>query len=82
MKHITIPELAKMLNLSRVTVYRKVKAGKIPAEKIGHSYVISEEALPQLLRKELSQKRKEEIRKAVKKVVKEYGETLRLLGKE
>lgn len=38
--HISIPELAKQLGLSRIAVYQKVKSGQIPAEKIGRNYVI------------------------------------------
>jgi len=36
--------------------------------------------LDNILKKELTKKEKMEIEKAVKKVVKEYGETLRLLA--
>jgi excisionase family DNA binding protein len=82
MAYITIPQLAKMLGVSRVTVYRKVKAGEIPAEKIGRNYVISDSEINNILNKKLSSKDKEKIEQAVQKIVQEYGETLRLLGKE
>lgn len=32
-KYLTIPEFADLLGISRIAVYKKVKAGKIPAEK-------------------------------------------------
>ena len=82
MKYITVPQLAEMLGLSRTTVYRKVKSGKIPAQKIGHAYIISDKTISQILSKEPSKQDKKQISKAVQKVVKEYGETLKLLGNE
>ncbi|MHC4509441.1 MAG: helix-turn-helix domain-containing protein [Planctomycetota bacterium] len=33
-KYITIPQLAKLLGLSRIEVYRKVRKGQIKAERI------------------------------------------------
>lgn len=84
--YVSIAELAKMLGISRVAVFNKVKKGHIPAERIGRSYAISMEHVAELLHagtgRILSDQKKEEITKAVEKVVKEYGETLRLLGKE
>jgi len=80
MKYITIPQLAKMMGVSRVTIYRKVKAGEIPAIKVGHAYVISDKEIYKILGKELSKTDKNRISKAVRKTIKEYGEVLRLLG--
>ena len=82
MAYITIPQLAKMLGVSRVTIYRKVKNGQIPAQKIGHTYVITDDEIKKILSKELTSKDKNKIEKLVKRIVKEYGETLKLLGKE
>lgn len=83
---ISIAELAKMLGISRVAVFKKIKKGQIPAEKIGRSYAISMEDATDIVHgvasKVLTEEKKVEIKKAVEKVVKEYGETLRLLGKE
>jgi len=39
-KYITIPQLAQLLGLSRIEVYRRVRKGQIKAEKIGRMYVI------------------------------------------
>ena len=82
MSYITIPQLAKMLGVSRVTVYRKVKSGEIAATKAGHTYIISNEEMSKALGSELSESAKAQIDEAVKKTVKEYGEVLKLLGKE
>jgi excisionase family DNA binding protein len=82
--YISSSELAKKLKISRVAVFKKIQKGQIPAEKIGNSYAIPVEIVDELLHNQriLTEDRKKGINKAVEKVVKEYGETLRLLGKE
>jgi len=81
-EYLTIAELAKILGISRIAVFKKVKKGQIKAEKIGRNYAIPKTAVADILGKELGKSDKEEIDKAVHKTVKEYGETLKLLGKE
>ena len=81
-KYVTIPELAKMLGLSRVAVFKKVKKGEIKAIKIGRTYAISKKDLGILLGKVLAEDEKKEIDRAVKRTVNEYGQTLKLLGKD
>ena len=81
-KYISIPELAKILGISRIALYRKVKKGEIKAKKIGRNYAIPQSYLSSIAGKSLSAEDKKEIDTAVKKTVKEYGEVLRLLGKE
>jgi excisionase family DNA binding protein len=79
---MTIAELAKILGVSRIAVYKKVKKGQIKAIKIGRTYAIPTEDLANILGESLSQAQKHQIEQAVAKTVKEYGETLRLLGRE
>lgn len=81
-KHLTIPEFADLLGISRIAVYKKVKAGKIPAEKVGRNYIITDKTVEQILGKELSENKKKQIDLAVKKVVKQYGPLLKKLGSE
>jgi len=81
-KYVTIPELAKMLGLSRVAVFKKVKKGEIKAIKIGKTYAIPRKNLEVLFGKVLAEDEKKEIDRAVKKTVSEYGQTLKLLGKD
>jgi len=81
-KYITIPQLAKLLGLSRIEVYRKVKKGQIPAIKIGRNYAISDRDINHILGKEMSDKAKKRVDAAVRKTVREYGEVLKKLGKE
>ena len=84
--YISLAELAKMLGISRIAVFNKIKKGQIPAEKIGRSYAISMEDVNDLVSgvssEILTETKKEELKKAVLKVVREYGDTLKLLGKE
>jgi excisionase family DNA binding protein len=80
---ITIPQLAKIMGISRISVYKKVKSGEIKAAKIGRNYAISREFLKtHILGQPLSETEKKEIDSAIKKTVQEYAETLKRLGKE
>lgn len=81
-QYVTIPELAKFLGVSRVTVFKKVKKGEIPAQRIGRNYAISKSFLEGLQGKTVDRLQKGLIERAVKKTVHDYGETLKLLGKE
>lgn len=85
--YMSVPELAKMLGISRVAVFNRIKKGYIKAHKVGRNYVILKEDISEFNNdnnklKILTQEKKEEIKRGVEKVVKEYGETLKLLGKE
>jgi excisionase family DNA binding protein len=84
--YLSVKELADIMGISRIAVFKKIQKGQIPAKKVGRSYVISVKDIPEIIQKRnpklLTEEKKEEIKHAVEKVVKEYGETLRLLGKE
>jgi excisionase family DNA binding protein len=79
---ITTVELAKILGISRIAVFKRIKRGQIKAIRVGRNFIISKNSLPEILGNILSEKNKREIETAVKKTVKEYGQTLRLLGNE
>jgi excisionase family DNA binding protein len=81
-EYLTIPQLAKMLGISRIAVYRKVRKGQIKAQKIGRNYAIPCQAIGVSRGKPLSASAKKEIEAVIQRVVREYGETLRLLGRE
>lgn len=81
-EYITIPQLARILGLSRVAVYKKVKKGQIKAIRIGRNYAIPQKYVANILQKALNQEDKKQIDAAVKKTVKEYGEVLRQLGSD
>lgn len=75
-------EAARILGISRIAVFKKIKKGHIKAYKVGRNFVINSADIPDIAGDVLGEKAKEEITRAVKKVIREYGETLRLLGKE
>ncbi len=81
-EYLSIPEAARMLGISRIALYRKVKSGIIKAEKIGRNYAIPKKNIKDTIGSELSEASKTEIDKAVHRTVKEYGEVLKLLGRE
>jgi excisionase family DNA binding protein len=79
---ITTPELAKILGISRIAVYKKIRKGQITAIRIGRNFAIDQKYVLNILGKSLGRKDKRQIDNAVKKTVKEYGQTLKLLGSE
>lgn len=80
--YMTISELARILGITRIAVYKKIKKRQIKAEKIGNMYVIPKKYITDIQGKSLNEEDKKEIDDAVKKVVREYGEVLKLLGRE
>ena len=81
-QYTTLPELARLLGVSHVAVWKRVKKGQIKAEKIGNTYVITDKELAHILGNKPTAKDKGRIEKAVKKVVKDYGEVLKRLSRE
>jgi excisionase family DNA binding protein len=81
-KYITIPELARLLGVSRIAIYNRVRKGQIPATKTGRTYVITDQTVADILGKEVTKRGKQRIDAAVQKIVRDYGEALKKLGKE
>lgn len=75
-------QVAHMLGISRVAVLKKIQSGTILAQKIGRNFVIRKADLPFEVGGKLTEQKKHIIDKAVQRTVSEYGEALRLLGKE
>jgi excisionase family DNA binding protein len=75
-------EIAKVLGLSRISVFNRIKKGQIPAQKVGRSYVIPRSYLEGISDETVTDKQRGFIEKAVKQTVHEYGVTLKQLGKE
>jgi excisionase family DNA binding protein len=48
-RFVTVNEVAAMLRVSNMTVYRLVQAGQLPAVRIGRSYRIREEDVDRYL---------------------------------
>lgn len=81
-EYISISQFAEILGVSRIAVYKKIRKGQIKAIRIGRSFAIPKKYLTDIIGKTLSEKDKKIIDKAVKKTFKEYGEVLKLLGRE
>lgn len=82
-KYLTIPEFAKIVGLSRSQVFRRVKAGLIPYQKVGRIYLISRDYTDTVFALgDLSEGDQKEIENAVKKVVSQYGDVIKKLGAE
>lgn len=81
-RFVSTTELALLLGISRQAIFKKIKAGDIKAKKIGRNFIIDKENLTEILGAVLTEKQKQEIEKSVDKTISEYGETLKLLGRE
>ena len=81
-EYVTIPQLAKILGVSRITIYNKVKNGEIEAIRIGRIYAIPKKYVSEILGETLNPKTKKLIDEAVSRTVQEYGEVLMKLGNE
>lgn len=75
-------ELAEMLGVSRVTIFKKIRSGVIRAEKIGRNYVIPREEIEAALGVSVPERRRREIDQSVERTVREYGDALKRLGEE
>lgn len=79
---LTVKQLADILDISRVAVFNKIKRGQLIAEKVGKTYLIPKDQLAGIINNDLSEDEKTKIKKGVSKVIRDYGETLKMLGKE
>lgn len=79
--YISTSEAARIMGISRVAVFKKIKKGEIKAQKIGRNYVVDKRSLGSIYQ-ELTPAQKKKVVKAVRKTVKEYGEALKGLGRE
>ena len=81
-QYISTAEFARLLHVSRQAVFKKIRSGKIRAFKIGRNYAIPTEEFLSAVGTFISPEKKADIDEVVKRAVREYGEALRLLGKE
>ena len=79
---LSTSEVAKILNISRVAVFKKIKKGEIPAKKIGRNYLINKKDISPALKDTLSPKEAKLIKKATAFAVDNYKEALERLSKE
>jgi len=81
-EYYSITELAELLGISRVAVFKKIKAGKIKAVKIGRMFVIPGSECSLSGKSAMTAGQKAIIDEGVKRTVNEYGEVLKMLGNE
>jgi len=79
---LTVSELAELLGISRIAIFKKIKKGQIKAMKIGRNFAIPKEEFESILGKTLTTSQKNLIDKGIKKTLVEYSTTLKLLGQE
>lgn len=80
-KLLSVSEAAEILGYSRQHTLRLINTGDISAKKVGRSYIVERSSLGGVY-KGITPKEKTQINSAVKKIVHEYGDALKKLGKE
>ncbi|WP_298866561.1 helix-turn-helix domain-containing protein [Microbacterium sp.] len=53
-KFLTVAEVAELMRVSKMTVYRLVHAGDLPAIRFGRSYRVPESAVVEALRRPIA----------------------------
>ena len=79
---ISTKEAARILKLSRIAVFKKIKTGKIKATKVGRNYILDKQDVLEAAGTLLSKNQKKKIEEAVQKATKDFEKTFRMLGRE
>jgi excisionase family DNA binding protein len=75
-------EVAQILNISRVSVFNRIKSGKLKATKVGRNFIVTHEELLEALGDRIGPAKKEQIEKAINRAMKDYKEVFEKLAKE
>ena len=59
-KYFSTAEVAAMLGMSRIAVFKKIKAGKLKAMQVGRGFVINKTDFLELHRAKIAKERKKE----------------------
>ena len=51
LRYLTVAEVAELMRVSRMTVYRLVNRGELPAVRVGRSFRVTEDDVNDYLRK-------------------------------
>ena len=80
----TTTEVANLLGVSRVTIFQKIKNDSLKAEKFGRNYLIHRGEVEQFIvnKGKLTKNEKREVKESIDRAIKEYGEAIRMLGRE
>ncbi|MDP2629443.1 MAG: helix-turn-helix domain-containing protein [Candidatus Harrisonbacteria bacterium] len=57
-KFFSSTEVAKILGVSRIAVFKKIKGGTLKAQKVGRNYIIAKEDLIPHIKKRLEKERR------------------------
>jgi excisionase family DNA binding protein len=68
-EYLTIPQVAKILGISRIAVYKKVRSGQIKAQRIGRIYAIPRKKILGNIERKLTEKTKRRINATVRKAM-------------
>ena len=79
---LSTAEVAAILGMSRIAVFKKIKSGEIRAIRVGRGYAIAKSDVLEIAGHVLGENRKKEIEESINKTLADYGETIRRLGKE
>lgn len=75
-------EAGKVLGISRIAVFNRIRAGTLEAQRAGRNYVIAHEALERALGQSLSPADRKEIDASVKLAISDFGEAFKKLARE
>ena len=84
-KYISTAEAAKLLGISRIAVYKRIKTGRLKAEKFGRNFVVDINKLGNdndIVIETKPSEKKEQIDRTMEKVWSQYSEALKKLGDE
>lgn len=79
---LSTAEVAQILGLSRMGIFKKIKSGEIKATQVGRGYVIAKNDILEIAGKLLGEEKKTAIQNSVKKTLTDYKEAIRRLGEE
>lgn len=73
-------ELANLLGISRIAVYKRIRKGDIRARRIGRNFLVHYKTVEQLIPHRLDDHDRKFIDRAVSRTVSQFGEALKNLG--
>lgn len=79
---LSTAEVAQILGISRIAVFKKIKSGEIKAERIGRGFVVRKADILEIAGQVLGEEKKRAIERTIDKTLTDYGEAIRRLGAE
>lgn len=62
-KYFSTTEAAKIIGISRIAIFKKIKTGSLPAIQVGRNFIIAKDDLLILLKKQAKKQERIEARK-------------------